>query len=169
MTTEEEQRRSLNREARRLAMRINEISVSLSAREARIAELEAMFSEPDQFGDPIQIASSAERYAALKEEDGITLGGVGKVVVGGGGHRQPIGRTESRVTVMKAGADLNGRTLPKLLRRQPCALHHGRKLRPDYVGLHLSAPGGCAETAVAACHNVFSSHRVGVIKDALGD
>ena len=68
LTTEEEQRRSLNREARRLVTRINEISVSLSDREARIAELEAMFSEPDQFGDPIQIASSAERYAALKEE-----------------------------------------------------------------------------------------------------
>ena len=69
LTTEEEQRRSLNREARRLAMRINEISVSLSARESRIAELEAMFSEPDQFGDPIQLTSSAEQYAALKGEE----------------------------------------------------------------------------------------------------
>ena len=68
LSPEEEQRRSLNREARKLATRINEVSVSLSEREARIAELEAMFSEPDQFGDPIQIASSAERYAALKEE-----------------------------------------------------------------------------------------------------
>ena len=69
LTTEEEQRRSLNREARRLAMRINEISVSLSARESRIADLEAMFSEPDQFGDPIQLTSSAEQYAALKGEE----------------------------------------------------------------------------------------------------
>ena len=69
LTPEEEQRRSLNREARRLAMRINEISVSLSARESRIAELEAMFSEPDQFGDPIQLTSSAEQYAALKGEE----------------------------------------------------------------------------------------------------
>ena len=68
LTPEEEHRRSLNRESRRLAGRINEISVSLSEREARIGELEAMFSEPDQFGDPVQIASSAERYAALKEE-----------------------------------------------------------------------------------------------------
>ena len=68
LTPEEEHRRSLNREARRLAGRINEISVSLSEREARIGELEAMFSEPDQFGDPVQITSSAERYAALKEE-----------------------------------------------------------------------------------------------------
>ncbi len=67
-TPEEEQRRSLNREARKLATRINEISVSLSEREAGIAELEAMFSEPEQFSDPVQIASSAERYAALKEE-----------------------------------------------------------------------------------------------------
>ncbi len=69
LTPEEEQRRSLNREARRLATRINEISVSLSARESRIAELEAMFSEPDQFGDPIQLTSSAEQYAALKGEE----------------------------------------------------------------------------------------------------
>ena len=68
LAPEEEHRRSLNREARRLAGRINEISVSLSEREARIGELEAMFSEPDQFGDPVQITSSAERYAALKEE-----------------------------------------------------------------------------------------------------
>ena len=68
MTPEEEQRRSLNREARRLSTRINEISVSLSEREVGIAELEAMFSEPDRFGDPVQITSSAERYAALKEE-----------------------------------------------------------------------------------------------------
>ncbi len=68
LTPEDEQRRSLNREARKLAGRINEISVSLSEREGRIAELEAMFSEPDQFGDPSQIAASAERYAALKGE-----------------------------------------------------------------------------------------------------
>ena len=68
LTPEEEQRRSLNREARRLSTRINEISVSLSEREVGIAELEAMFSEPDRFGDPVQITSSAERYAALKEE-----------------------------------------------------------------------------------------------------
>ena len=67
-TPKEEQRRSLNREARKLATRINEISVSLSEREGRIAELEAMFAEPEQFGDAAQIASSAERYAALKEE-----------------------------------------------------------------------------------------------------
>ena len=52
LTPEEEHRRSLNREARRLAGRINEISVSLSEREARIGELEAMFSEPDQFARP---------------------------------------------------------------------------------------------------------------------
>ena len=67
-TPEEEQRRALNREARKLAGRINEISVSLSEREGRIGELEAMFAEPEQFDDAAQIASSAERYAALKEE-----------------------------------------------------------------------------------------------------
>ena len=45
ISPEEEQQRSLGREARKLAMRIEEINVSLVDREARIAELEAMFSQ----------------------------------------------------------------------------------------------------------------------------
>ena len=68
LSEEEEHRRSLGREARRLAARIEEISALLAAHEARIAELEDMFSMPDQFGDRAQIAASAEQYRVLKEE-----------------------------------------------------------------------------------------------------
>ena len=68
ISAEEEQRRSLGKEARRMAARIEEITVSLSDNEACIAELEAMFSRPDQFGEPAQIAASAEQYRVLKDE-----------------------------------------------------------------------------------------------------
>ena len=51
-----------------LAMRIEEINVSLVDREGRIAELEAMFSKPDQLDEPDQIAALAEQYRVLKEE-----------------------------------------------------------------------------------------------------
>ena len=68
ISPEEEQQRSLGREARKLAMRIEEINVSLVDREARIAELEAVFSNPDQFAEPAQIAALGEQYRVLKEE-----------------------------------------------------------------------------------------------------
>ena len=68
ISDEEEQRRSLGREARRMAARIEEITVLLADNEACIAELEAMFSRPDQFGEPAQIAASAEQYRVLKDE-----------------------------------------------------------------------------------------------------
>ncbi len=68
LSAEEEQRRSLSSEARRLAMRIEEISVCLSDREAQITELEGMFSRPDKFDDPAQLATSGEQYTVLKEE-----------------------------------------------------------------------------------------------------
>ena len=68
LSAEEEQRRVLSGEARRLAMRIEEISVCLSDREAQITELEGMFSRPDKFDDPAQLASSGEQYTVLKEE-----------------------------------------------------------------------------------------------------
>ena len=67
----EVERRSLRSEARRLAMRIEEVSVSLSDRESRIAELEAMFSQPDRFDGPAHLASAGEEYRALKEEAGL--------------------------------------------------------------------------------------------------
>ena len=69
-SAEEEQRRSLAREARRLAMRIEEINISLSSCEAHIAELEVMFSRPSHFDGPDQLALAGERYVVLKEEAG---------------------------------------------------------------------------------------------------
>ena len=68
ISPEEEQRRSLGREARKLATRIEEITALLVGKEARTTELEGMFSKPDQFGEPAQIAASAEEYRVLKEE-----------------------------------------------------------------------------------------------------
>ena len=69
-SAEEEQRRSLAREARRLAMRIEEINISLSSCEAHIAKLEVMFSRPSHFDGPDQLALAGERYVVLKEEAG---------------------------------------------------------------------------------------------------
>ena len=67
-SAEEQQHRSLTREARRLAMEIETINVSLVDHETRIAELEAMFSSPDLFDERTQIVSSGEQYRVLKEE-----------------------------------------------------------------------------------------------------
>ena len=67
-SAEELQRRSLTREARRLAMQIEGINVSLVDRETRLADLEAMFSSPDLFDETAQIVSSGEQYRVLKEE-----------------------------------------------------------------------------------------------------
>ena len=69
-SVEEEERRSLAREARRLARRIEEINVSLSGCEAHMAELETLFSRPGEFEGPEQLASAGERYRVLKEEAG---------------------------------------------------------------------------------------------------
>ena len=68
VSAEKEQRRSLSKEARRLATRIKDIDASLADRETRLAELEAMFSSPDRFDGPAQIAASGEQYRVLKEE-----------------------------------------------------------------------------------------------------
>ncbi len=70
LSAEEVQRRSLSKEARRLAIRIEEIDASLSERESRITELEAMFSQPDQSDGPAHFASAGEEYRVLKEEAG---------------------------------------------------------------------------------------------------
>ena len=68
LTPEEEQQRSLNREARRLATRIDEINASLVDHEASMKKLEAMFAKPEQFKGPDQIATSGEQYRLLQEE-----------------------------------------------------------------------------------------------------
>ena len=68
VSAEELQRRSLSREARGLATRIEEINTSLADNETRMAKLEVMFSKPEQFEGPTQIAASGEQYRVLKEE-----------------------------------------------------------------------------------------------------
>ena len=68
VSAEELQRRSLSKEARGLATRIEEINTSLAGNEARMAKLEVMFSKPEQFEGPTQIAASGEQYRVLKEE-----------------------------------------------------------------------------------------------------
>ena len=67
-SAEELQRRSLSKQARRLATLIEKINGSLADHEARMAELEAKFSNPDLFDEPDQIAASGEQYRVLKEE-----------------------------------------------------------------------------------------------------
>ena len=62
------QRRALNKEARRLAERIEEITASLGKREARIAELEAMFGSPDLYDEPDRVADLGKEYGVLKSE-----------------------------------------------------------------------------------------------------
>ena len=68
LSAEAEQQRSLGKEARRLATRIEEINIALTDREARMGELETMFARPDQFDGPTQLAASGEEYRVLKEE-----------------------------------------------------------------------------------------------------
>ena len=65
---EEQLRRSLTKEANKLARQLERVSVSLTDHEARIGELEAMFSNPDLFDDPSKITASGEEYRLLKEE-----------------------------------------------------------------------------------------------------
>ena len=69
LTAEEEQQRTLNRQARKLAERIDEIGVAISERETQSAELESLFSDPGNFADRIQLEASGERYRVLKEEE----------------------------------------------------------------------------------------------------
>ena len=68
ISAEELERRSLSKEARRLARLIEKVNGSLANHEARMAELEAKFSNPDLFDEPDQIAASGEQYRILKEE-----------------------------------------------------------------------------------------------------
>ncbi len=64
----EMQRRSLNKSARNLAERIDKITGSLSKREARVAELEALFGSPDLYGEPDRVADLGKEYRELKAE-----------------------------------------------------------------------------------------------------
>ena len=68
LSAEAEHQRSLGKESRRLATRIEEINIALTDREARMGKMETMFARPDQFDDPTQLAASGEQYRVLKEE-----------------------------------------------------------------------------------------------------
>ena len=65
---EEQMRRTLTKEANKLARQLERVTVSLTDHEARISELETMFSNPELFDDPSKITASAEEYRSLKEE-----------------------------------------------------------------------------------------------------
>ncbi len=69
LTPEEEQQRALNRQARKLAARIDEIGVEINDKESQSAELEAMFANPERFDDRNQMEATGERYRVLKEEE----------------------------------------------------------------------------------------------------
>ena len=69
LTAEEEQQRALNRQARKLAARIDEIGVQINDKESQSAELEAMFANPERFDDRGQLEATGERYRVLKEEE----------------------------------------------------------------------------------------------------
>ena len=68
-SVEEELRRDLSKEARRLAMRVDAVNVKLEAYEAQFAQLEALFSNPGQFENNDQLAKSGEQYRVLKSEE----------------------------------------------------------------------------------------------------
>lgn len=65
---EEQLRRNLRKDANRLARQLEQVTGSLTDHEARIGELEAMFSNPDPLDDPSKIAASGEEYRLLKEQ-----------------------------------------------------------------------------------------------------
>ena len=69
LTPEEEQQRVLNRQARKLATRIDEIGAEINDKESQSAELEAMFADPERFDDRNQLEATGERYRVLKEEE----------------------------------------------------------------------------------------------------
>ena len=68
ISADERRRRSLKEEARRLAKLVEDLSRSLTEREARISELDEAFSSPEMYDDPDRIAASGKEYQALKSE-----------------------------------------------------------------------------------------------------
>ena len=66
----EMRRRSLAKESQQLAERIADVTTSLSKREARVAELEAMFGSPDLYEKPDRVAGLSMEYQELKAEVG---------------------------------------------------------------------------------------------------
>ena len=66
---EEEERRALTKESHRLAKRINYITASLNDYEARIAELDTIFADPQLYDDPDRVATLGKQYRTLKTEE----------------------------------------------------------------------------------------------------
>ncbi len=65
---EDQLRRSLGKEARTLAIRVEKIDATLVSHEAQITRMEALFSNPDQIGDRTQLAALGEQYKILKNK-----------------------------------------------------------------------------------------------------
>ena len=64
----EMKRRTLAKEGRRLGELIEDVTASLSEREARIVELEAMFGNPDLYDEVGRVAGLSKEYGDLKAE-----------------------------------------------------------------------------------------------------
>ena len=62
-------RRNLKKEASRIAKRVKEIDDKLETYPAQFAELETLFSNPEKFKSSDHLASSGEKYQALKNEE----------------------------------------------------------------------------------------------------
>lgn len=62
-------RRNLKKEASRIAKRVKEIDDKLETYPAQFAELETLFSNPEKFKSSDHLASSGEKYQALKDEE----------------------------------------------------------------------------------------------------
>ena len=64
----EMRRRTLTTQGRRLAEKTDTVTATLARREARIAELEAMFGSPDLYDEPDRIAELGREYRESKAE-----------------------------------------------------------------------------------------------------
>jgi ATP-binding cassette subfamily F protein 3 len=61
-------RRDLSKQARVLSARIGEVNNDLAKYESRISQMESMFSNPSQIGNPSQLTTLGEQYRVLKSE-----------------------------------------------------------------------------------------------------
>ncbi len=68
ISADERRMQLLKDKSHTLAKQMEELSRSLSEREARISELDGAFSNPELYDDPDRIAASGREYRALKEE-----------------------------------------------------------------------------------------------------
>ena len=69
MPAQDDLRRSLSKEASRLAKRVGEVHAKLETHAALFVELEALFSDPGQFENKDHLAVSGEQYRVLKGEE----------------------------------------------------------------------------------------------------